>query len=159
MSSQATIVLTASPRGRFFEGIVSGTPKPGVCMQPTTTAAVNGRFTWQVFTWGTDGERALIVVLREDDLQGYGVDQAYVTGTICQLYAPLPGDELQMILQDIAGTGALQDLVIGNKLIVDNGTGKLLETTGSPEAEPFVIFEAITDLAADTLVHVMFTGA
>jgi len=154
-----TIVISPNPKGRFVDGIISGTPKPGTVMQvKDATEKVGGNFTYEAYSRDADGNRPKgpIAVLCEDHLQGRTIDDAYETGQVGNLYFPLPGDELLMILQDVAGTG--DDHTIGEILIVDSGTGKLIVTTGSPESEPFVCLETVTDPSADTLAHTMFAG-
>jgi len=42
--------------------------------------------------------------------------------------------------------------------MVDDGTGKLIATTGTPESEPFVLLETVTDPTADTLAWTMYSG-
>lgn len=157
MADFETIVVSGAPAGRFLEGIISGTPKPGTMMQVQAgTAAVNGRMTWEVFNGAADGERTLVAILIEDSLQGKTVDDAFVTGTQGRLYCPIPGDELQVLHNNVSGTA--DDVAIGDKLIVDDGTGKFNVTTGSPESEPFIALEAKVDPTADSLVHVYYTG-
>lgn len=159
MPTYDTILLTPEPRGRFITGIISGTPKPGTVMQlAAATEPVNGNYTYEVYNQAADGNRpqGAIYVLLEDDLQGKTDADAYVSGTLGKLYCPLPGDELRMLLANIAGTG--DTFAIGDKLIVDDGTGKLVATTGTPESEPFTVKEtASTALTADTLVHCEFS--
>lgn len=152
-----TIIVSQEPRGRFFDGYVSGTPKPGTCMQiKAATEPVSGRHTWEVYNRAADGTRALIVVLLENHLEGQGVDTAYVTGKMGHFYCPLPGDELLMILQDVSGTGDTR--AIGDVYMVDDGTGTLIATTGTPSAEPFTLLETLAAPTADGLGHVMFNG-
>lgn len=156
--SNTTIVLTPEPRGRFLEGICSGTPKPGTVMQvKAATEPVGGKHTWEVYDAAADGNQRLIAVALEDALQGKTVSDAYVSGDQIFLYCPLPGDELNMLVANIAGTS--DTFAIGDIMIVDDGTGKLVATTGSPESEPFVVMETVsTALTADALVHCIFTG-
>lgn len=156
----STVVITENPRGRFIEGVVSGTPKPGTIMQLTTTAVDgNGRHTWVVFNRDADGNRPagpLAVLLERGE--GYTYDTAYTDGDQCFLYIPLPGDELNL-LWSTAGTGASDATAVGDIAIVDDGTGLLVATTGSPEIEPFVAMEVVSDtVAAGTMVWVMFSG-
>lgn len=152
-----SIVMANDPRGRYIEGIISGTPKPGTVMQlDAGVEPVGGRHTWEVFNGAADGERTIIAVLDIDKANGGTDDTAYVSGSRGFLYLPLPGDDLRMRLQDVSGTG--DDHAIGEKLIVDDGTGLLIATTGTPESEPFVLLETITDPTADTLAWCMFTG-
>lgn len=157
MAKGKGIVVSASPRGAFIEGIISGTPKPGTVMQlKAATEPSQGNYTWEVFNGAADGERTLIAVLLHDWPNGKTVDQAYANGDIGQLYIPAPGDELNVLLQNQAGTA--DSFAIGDKLIVDKGTGLLIATTGTPESEPFIVLETLAGLTADTLCHVIFTG-
>jgi len=157
MAKGSKIIITSEPKGVFMEGIVSGTPSPGTVMQiKAATEPVLGKFTWEVANTDADGNQRLVAVLLEDALQGKLATDAYTTGTRCFLYCPIPGEELNMLLANIAGTA--DDHAIGELLIVDDGTGLLIATTGSPESEPFVCLETVTDPTADTLARCMFTG-
>lgn len=151
-----SIIISADPGGKFLEGIVSGTPKPGTVMEVQTFFYQGNRHLWRAYQPGTDGERRLIAVLLEDNLQGKLISDAYVDGTRCFLYCPLPGEELNMLFLDVAGTA--DDHAAGETCIVDTGTGKLIATTGSPESEPFRLMEAVTDPSADFLAPCVFTG-
>lgn len=152
-----SIVLSAAPAGRFLEGIIYGTPKPGTCLTvKAATEPVGGRFTWEPFNRGADGDRALVCVLLENYFLGRGPTDAYVSGERCRMYCPIPGDELMMLCANIAGTG--DAFAIGDLFIIDNTTGKLIDTTGSPENEAFQCMETKAALTADTLVHCMYTG-
>ena len=71
------------------------------------------------------------------------------------VYFPLPGDELNVLKLDVDGTG--DDFTIGQQLMVDDGTGKVLLATGTV-SRPFIALEAVTDPTADQLVHCQFTG-
>lgn len=156
-AADGTIILTPNPKGTFINGIVSGTPKPGTCLQITPgTAKVGNKLTWRVPTLAADGERALTAILVEDNLQGKLVTDAFVDGDECTLYVPAVGEEINVLFNNVAGTG--DDVAVGDKLIVDTGTGKFNVTTGSPESEPFVATESVTDPTADTLVAAIFTG-
>ena len=156
-AADGTIILTPNPKGTFINGIVAGTPKPGTCMQISPEVAkVGNRLTWRVPTLAADGERTLIAVLVEDSLQGKLVTDAFVTGTECTLYVPAEGEELNILHNNVAGTA--DDVAVGDKLIVDTGTGKFNVTTGSPESEPFIATEAVTDPTADTLISAIYTG-
>lgn len=157
MSRGNSIIISAHPKGVFKEGIISGTPKPGTVMQVSAAVEpINGRFTWVVYNAAADGDRRLITVLLPDELQGKLMTDAYVTGSRCFLYCPVAGEELNMLVEDVAGTG--DDFAIGDMMMVDDGTGKLLAES-SPQAEPFTCMETITDPTADHLMHTMFTGA
>ena len=157
MAKGNEIVVSAEPMGRFLEGTVDGTPKPGTVMEIVpATEPTGGRHKWRVYQPGTDGEQRLIAVLLPDHLQGKTATDAYVDETRCFLYCPVAGEELNMLFADVAGTA--DDVAIGDVMIVDTGTGKLIATTGSPESEPFIALETVTDPTADHLVHCMYTG-
>lgn len=157
MTTLNKIVLTPYPAGRFIEGVIDGTPKPGTCMtiKAATEPDSGGRLTWEAFNRDADSNRALFAVLCEN-FRGSGPDTAYVAGERGRLYFPVNGDELLMLVANIAGTG--DAFTISQYLIIDNGTGKLIATTGSPEIEPFVVMETKAALTADTLVHVSYTN-
>lgn len=152
------ILAQADPKGVFLEGIISGTPKPGTCMQiQGGTAMSSGVFTWEVFNQAADGSRSLVCVLLEDHLQGKTYDDAYVSGTRGFMYCPIAGEYLNMRLQDAAGTGAASDYAIGDRLMIDDTTGLLIDNS-SGESVPFICLELLTDLTADNVTLVMYTG-
>lgn len=157
------IVLTPEPRGRRVEGIIEGALTPGIVVQvkAATERDAGNRFTWQAFDKSGTGAPGLIGVLDYDWQQGKLATDAYVSGKRGFIYFPLPGDELNMSINDLAGTGATSDFAIGDPLTVEDGTGQLLDAlTGTAVylIRPFVLMETITDLTADALYHVMFTG-
>ena|SRR3990167_1031355 len=164
------IVLAPQPRGVFRDVVVIGTPKPGQCMVPVPgQTALDDSGTLQYEPAGTtaagtglvdamtaDGDNIPIAVLIEDALQGVVVSTAYTTGKRGRVYFPVAGEELNVMFQNQSGTA--DDLGIGTKLIVDDGTGKVLKSTGTPQSEPFQSMQVLTDPTADQLIHVMFTG-
>jgi hypothetical protein len=163
MRTRNAIVLSADPKGHFIEGIIDGTPKPGQMVQIKAGVEPDdgGRLTYEVFNGAADGERDEVLILCEDAMQGKLPTSAYVDGDRCFIYAPLAGDELQVLAANLTGTGSGTDdaFAIGDKLIVDDGTGKFIKTTGSPESEPFKVIETVTTLlGADQLIPVRCTG-
>lgn len=158
MSLGNSIVISENPRGRFQEGYVNAALKPGTCVQIDVSEGkgTDGRFDWEAYNTSADGEQRLVAVLVEDDMQGYDMTTAYASGGRCKLYFPIPGDELNMLVANLAGTG--DDHAFGDILMINDGDGKLIATTGSPESEPFQLLEAIVDPTADTLAHCIFTG-
>jgi hypothetical protein len=155
MATGNEIVVSSPRRGHQESVIVSGTPKPGTVMERlATTALVGGKSTVRVYQPGTDGERrAMGVMLPRMDM---APTTAYTTGDEGIVYWPAPGELLNMLLADIAGTA--DDHTAGEMLIVDTGTGKLIASTGTPESEPFRLLETVTDPAADTLALCEYTG-
>lgn len=160
MSLQFGEVIMVTPRANMSqrECIISGTPVAGTCMTVlAATEPVAGIFTFEAFNRDADGDRAPVAVLLEDELQGAVVTLAYVAATQARLAFPHQGDLLQMLVANISGTP--DAFTIGTYMIIEDGTGKLIRTTGSPQMESFVIMETVTPaLTADTHVLCMYTG-
>lgn len=164
MARGNNIIVTNEPRGRRVSVKIDGTPLPGTVMtvKPGTTVDSNGKFEYEpagvtVGLMTADGTRIPIAVLLEDRKRGRTVNDAYVDGDDAEVYFPLPGEELNVLFQNQSGTG--DDVVAGTTLlIVDDGTGKVLPTTGTPESEPFLGLENVTDPTADQLVWAQYTG-
>jgi hypothetical protein len=149
--------VAAEPVGKTREFIIDGTPKPGTVMQVKAgVEPVNGVWTAEVYNAAADGNQRVIMVLLEDWNQGIDITTAYVSGTRGMIYFPTPGELLNMLYLDVAGTA--DDHAIGDIMIVGDGTGKLIATTGTPESEPFICYETVTDPAADHHTLSMFTG-
>ncbi len=155
------IIVSSNPKGVFLEGFVYGTPSPGTVMEIRgSVALIGGRFTWQVYTPGSDGNRRIIAVLLADQLHGKTATDAYVTGTRCYMYCPAMGEDMNMLIADVAGTGTsgTEAKAVGDLLMVEDGTGMLIDTS-SPEAEPFILLEAQEEvIAANALLWCKFTG-
>lgn len=154
MSKGQGIVISGDPSGNFREGIISGTPKPGTVMELMTTAPVNGRFTWRVFS-AASGTRQIVAVLREDEEQGSDMTTAYVSGARGFLYVPQAGDELNMLVADVSGTGDTH--TIADYMMVQTATGKLI-VNSSGNSTPFILMETVAAPVADTILWTMFTG-
>ena len=151
------IVVSGNPKGVFLEGTVNGTPKPGTVMQiNAATEPVGGRHDWTAFNADADGDQRLVAVLDIDHLQGKIATDAYVDGDRCFLYCPAAGEELNVLVANISGTS--DSFAIGDLLIVNDGDGLLVATTGTPESEPFVVMETKAAITVDTLIHCIYTG-
>lgn len=155
------IIVTAEPKGHREWGYIAAgeTPKPGqILQQQLATAIKNGKHTYEIYNADIDGGRPKgpIFVLLEDSLQGKTVDDAYAAGDFAPLYTPLPGEELNLLLLNIAGTA--DDHTKGEMLIIDDTTGKMIATTGTPENEVAQLMETVTDPTADTLAWCRWTG-
>lgn len=165
---KGTRILVSSPlRGVFEDVIVSGTPKPGTCMEIVpATEPVGGCFTYapygtQAASGGkfvsNDGDRKAICVLLENDAEGKTYNDAYASGQRGRVYYPAPGEQLNMLVANIPGTG--DSFAIGDEMMVDDGTGKLIACDSDAEAHPFTILETVsTPLTADTWLWVRFNG-
>lgn len=157
------IIIVSEPKGTFIEGIISGTPKPGTCMEVTpSTSAVSGDFTYRVSSMA-NGRKRLVMVLLNDALQGRLATDAYTTGTRGQMYCPLPGEDLNMLVKKESGTGTLGEENIGDLLQITS-TGLLEAETGSKVAgteyyTPFTLMEhGSTAFSGDTLMRCRFNG-
>ena len=163
------VLISENPRGRFLEGIVDGTPKPGTLMQVAATAVDgNGRHTWGVYDRDADGDNPagpLAVLLERGEgytpFTGSGASRvndggtAYVAGDVCFLYCPLPGDETNL-LWATSGTSTGDSLTVAQIGMPEDGTGFILDTTGV-ECEPVIAMEALSDtVAGGTMVWCMW---
>lgn len=149
------IIVSANPQGKFLEGTISGTPKPGTCMELVpATGLVGGRFTYRAVT-RADGAKGPIYILLPDMLQGKMATDAYVSGTRGFLYAPIMGEDLNMLVADVAGTA--DDVAIGDLFGVAQTSGKLKANSGFASA-PFQANEVITDPTADYFLWVTYLG-
>jgi hypothetical protein len=161
MAKGNEIIVSAEPMGRFIEGIVHTALKPGTCVQiQAGTAPIGGRFEWEAYNPDADGNQRLVAVLLHDSLQGKLATDAYVAGDRCFLYCPIAGEELNMLVTDL-DTGTTEAWAIGDLMMIDDGTGKLVATTGSPEMESFILLEAFDDPTStqtDYLIWCMYTG-
>ena len=160
MSRRNRIILTPD-RATPVEGIINAgeTPKPGTIYQEDPTQALQGgRAVWKAYTRDADGNRPKgpFIVLTEDILQGKDMTQAYAAGERAFGAIPKAGCELNLLFGNAGGTA--DDVVAGELLIVDSGTGKVIPTTGSPETEVAQAKEAIVDPVADQLLWCMWTG-
>jgi len=157
MALGKNIIVSGEPKGKNLDVIVDGTPKPGTLMTlKAATEPVSGMHTYEAFNRDADGDLAEIAILLPDAEQGIDELTAFATGTVGKVYFPLMGETVNALVANLAGTA--DAFAIGDYLIVDNGTGKLIATTGSPQSEPFKVLETVAGLTADKLVHVMYTG-
>lgn len=148
------IIITANPQGRFLEGIIYGTPKPGTCLSIKMPFYEGGWHQWEPFT-PASGNKRLVAVLLEDVNQGKTITDAYVTGTRCRIYCPIAGEEMNMLIADVAGTGDTHAVL--EQLMIQTATG-LLIADSSGESEPFTLLTALTALSADVLAPCVYTG-
>lgn len=160
------IQVSSHPKGVREECKIVGTPKPGTVMElDDGVAAIGNVFSWAAYgsdaasggnNVTADGDQKIIAILLEDWAQGKTYDDAYADGDRGYLYFPLPGETFNMIIQVQAGTG--DAFTIGQELMVDDGTGKLLACDSDAESHPFMCLETVSALSADAHTWVMFTG-
>jgi len=151
-----TIVIRGD--GRYTEGTLGTgfTPKPGTAMMIKSGVAMDGsgRHTYIPWDGAADGEQDEVIILRENEGKGGLPTVAYADSEHCYLFIPVRGDEFLVLFGDVAGTGAASDVAVGDKLMIDDVTGKAIPTTGSPEMEPFKALEGFVDATADVLLLV-----
>lgn len=149
------IVAESNPKGRFHEGTISGTPKPGTCMQVKagTSLDANGHPTWEVFNQAADGSVALVAVLCE--AMHKTIDDAYADGDWGQVYCPIAGEYMMVLVADIPGTG--DTISVGDRFMIDDTTGKLVAES-SADSVPFIAMENRDALTEDDHVLMMYTG-
>jgi hypothetical protein len=152
------IVLTGSEYGKRIEGTLSGATYPGQIVTAKAGTFVGGRGIWQAATFtnpaASGGRGPAWAVLDLDALQGGSETQQYADGARCFLQFALPGDEFNLLVKNIAGTG--DHFAIGDVLMVEHTSGKLIAATGSPTGPLFTVQETVAALTADTLVWVMY---
>lgn len=163
---KGTRILISSPtRGVYEDVIVVGTPKAGTVMEMVPAVEPVGNI-FRYAVYGTqaasgdqfvtaDGNRKVIAVLLEKDQEGKIYSDAYVTLDRGRVYFPLPGEELNMLVNNQSGTG--DSFAIGDELMVDDGTGGLMAVS-SPEAAPFTVRETVAAITVDTWVRCRFNG-
>lgn len=159
MAKGNSVILTGDPKGTWEECIVSGTPKPGTCMELVpTTAPVSGRFTYRAVT-RSNGAAGPVTILDIDRQQGKIRTDAYVSGTRGFLYWPVAGEEFNMLLRESAGTGTGGETNIGDLLAIEKTTGELM-AGGSLTSRPFMLMERVTQdvLGTDTHHWVKYLG-
>lgn len=158
MSSKQKILLSDNPRGRKLAGIANGVIKPGMRVQIDVSEgrSANGLYTFEPFDpvgTGTIGNRgAAMMIVLEDAVQGRTVTDAYADDELLQVYCPVIGDELLVLLDDGS------DAVSFGDMLISRGDGTFTETTGSVESEPFQALETVGNINSDTLVEAMYTG-
>lgn len=155
------IVVTSEPGGQFTEGFVKSgeTHYPGMVVQrDASVALVGGRHTYKIYDRDADGDQPAGAFWVVTNLLGALVGQGVTVGITdrAMYYSPEAGEELNLLVGNLAGTG--DDHALGEILMVDDGTGKLVVTTGSPETEVAQLLEVITDPTADTLAWCQWSG-
>ena len=161
------IIVTSKPRGVFEDAYIEGIPTPGVCMEiKPSTEPVGGLFRYQMYGVQAgssgqyvtnDGDRKAIAILLEYDQEGGIYSRAYVDGDLGRIYWPAMGEQFNMRVQVVSGTP--DTFIIGEEMMVDNGTGELLTADSDAEAHPFTMLETeATALTADEYKWVRFNG-
>lgn len=163
MARGAETIVSANPKGEFMEGFVAAgqTFYPGMgVIRDASVSTIGGRHTYKIFDESADGDHPTggvwIVTNLLNAMIGKTQSDSYAAGGRVSLYSPRAGEELNLRIKDISGTG--DDHALGEKLMLDTGTGKFIVTTGSPETEMAQLLEAITDPTADTIAWCQWSG-
>lgn len=146
------IIISADPQGKFLEGALTTgyTPKPGTCMQQDSSG------NWLPGTPGADGSAQEVVILLPDYMSGQAPTTAYIDSAHCFLYVPANGDELNLLVANIAGTGDTH--LQQERLMIQASSGKLI-INSSGAMVPFTLLEAISSaLTVDTLSLVRYNS-
>lgn len=155
MAKGNKILLNVDPFRRI-EGQITDTSKPGMMVEEVpTTANLNARPNYRAASAAAGSKQLPLIILVEDDLQGFSVGTAYAANTRCFACVLLPGDEVNALLGDVAGTG--DSVAIGDLFGVNNN-GKIIANS-SYTSTPFKAQEAIAKggITADILVWCMVT--
>lgn len=159
MKGVGILINGNQPNGRFAQGIISGSGlAPGMLLEMVpATEPVNGIWTYRQYQTGTNGDRRPVIVLLDDSEQGVTPDvngaNTYTSGTICKIYFPINGDELNLMFKNIAGTGDTH--AIGDLAMIDTASGKLITQSIAANFAPFQVEETLTPgPTADTLLAV-----
>ena len=164
---KGTRILISSPSRGFFEHVyITGVPEPGVCMEiKPSTEPVGGLFNYQMYgTQAASGEqyisasgnrKAVAILMEKDDVGGI-YSRAYVANEIGRIYWPAMGEQFNIVVANVSGTG--DTFIIGQEMMLEDGTGQLV-TGSSSEACPFTMLETVaTALTVDTRKWVRFNG-
>ena len=106
-----TIVLKG--RGIRKEGVAGGTITPGMFLERTTTVD-------QVIVHNSAEENIQKLIAVEDELQGKGIDDDYLTGVNVLFEALVPGQEVNALVQD--GTAA----IVAGEFLQSDGAGMVI---------------------------------
>ena len=162
-----TIIVNVQrgPSGIFREGFVKAgeTFRPGMAVQiDSTVTPIENAPGFRIYTADANGGRpkgALGIVTEILQIeQGKSLTDTIAAGERVMVYFPEPGDWLNLLLTDAAGTGSASDFGSNDMLIPVSGTGEWVLSTGTPEIEPAMLLEDIDDMTADTLGWAEWTG-
>jgi hypothetical protein len=158
------IIVSSEPQGKFLEGVIGDTSKPGTKMQiQAGTALQSGRLTFVHAAPGATGDPAPTMILLEDDFQGFTANAgigsilpgpAYVAGTRCRVYCPIVGEVMNVLCEAATGTGSLNSFTIGGRLVADNATGTYIQQATAANNADFVVQEHIDEVPVDTAIMV-----
>lgn len=149
MSSHAGIVVTPEPKGHYIEANAAS----GVTLKPGMAVRIDSDGNYVAGTAAAAGGNGLSIIVVEDALLGKSKTTAYAAAGRFRAYVPLPGDEVQVLVNNDQDA-----VVIGDKLISDTA-GLFDEAAGTEDMAPFEAMEALGAITPDTLCLARFTGA
>jgi hypothetical protein len=140
------------PKGRFTEGFVKTglTVYPGMLVIADPTVAIKGgRFTYKFADLAAAGGLPIgsLFVVLADSLRGAIATDSFAAGSRLFLYSPLPGDELNLLL-DATGNATR---TAGETQMLGDNTGKLVAVGGAEKEQIAQLMETVTTPAADAL--------
>src|SRR4051794_4005646 len=93
-ASAGTIVLKGNAKGHHEEGVLSTTISPGM----HCTLGTNGQYAKSPETSAELVKKGVFIV-KEDQLQGKTINDAYAVGDLVFLYKPISGDHLNLLIK------------------------------------------------------------
>lgn len=147
---QGNKTILSFPRGVQKEGkLAVGNVKPGmhVTLLAATQPNDDGSCVWEPYNRNANGDRALIALVVEWDEMGHDYNHQYVPGDRIKIYFPLPGEECNIRVSHV-GTGTGDHIFPGDRMILVDGVGTAIATTGSPQSEPWQATEYVADVVS-----------
>jgi hypothetical protein len=148
------IVVNAEGKGRYVEGYLQTAAYPGtVCTILPGVNPQSGRFTYQpgLDNSAADNDPRQIAILDVDhDQGGTNTTQYQIPAGQTQVraffYIPLPGDELNVLVEGEQGTGSANAFTIGERLSVRASTGLAYKQSTSANKATFMSMEHIDEV-------------
>lgn len=153
------IIVTSNPRGVITEGFVKSgqTFYPGMAVVLDPSVALrSGNHTFK-YAAPTAGQflGPIGIVMNLQTLIGRTNDKSIAAGEKCQVYFPLLGEQVNILVKDDSGSST-EDHALGQPMIPDS-TGKFVDV-GAGANGSFTLLEAITNQTEDLLTWAIYTG-
>jgi hypothetical protein len=154
------VVLTPKPLGRYWDGVANQSgmyPGTGLSVVPSGGIDAGKRLTWGPWSQST-GAQGLIAIGDFNGNEGFPYNVAYPSGKRFPIYIPVCGDELNMLLAELAGTTGDPAITLGEILILQTGTGMLVPAatgTAGGTQHQFMAMEALTAALGQEWTHVV----
>jgi hypothetical protein len=119
--SHRTIVTRGMAKGHHDEGILGTVAIPGMHV----TLQADGEYDKSPET-AAELVKTQVLIVKEDQLQGKTINDAYAVGDLAFLYTPIPGDHINALIK----TGA--NIAVGDKITPEGGgSGLFIEAAGT----------------------------